>query len=157
MTTMPNMTIGKGEERRTMETSAVLDRIGELIAQLKGYASKLPAVVHLASVPTGIKPKPEAIDAFEQALLRFREQSGRSPFKSLQEYLIESLEAFEVGNVLGVVQPLLAVLDQVERMHRDKEIKVSPAEEKRMGEYRATLVKILPGSQPELEGAGRGM
>ncbi|MCI1277531.1 MAG: hypothetical protein LKG23_00965 [Nitrospira sp.] len=157
MTTMPNMTVGKGEERRTMETSAVLDRIGELIAQLKGYASKLPAVVHLASVPTGIKPKPEAIDAFEQALLRFREQSGRSPFKSLQEYLIESLEAFEVGNVLGVVQPLLAVLDQVERMHRDKEIKVSPAEEKRMGEYRATLVKILPGSQPELEGAGRGM
>lgn len=140
-----------------METSAVLDRIGELIAQLKGYASKLPTVVHLASVPTGIKPKPEAIDAFEQALLRFREQSGRSPFKSLQEYLIESLEAFEVGNVLGVVQPLLAVLDQVERMHRDKEIKVSPAEEKRMGEYRATLVKILPGSQPELEGAGRGM
>jgi hypothetical protein len=26
-----------------------------------------------------------------------------------------------------------------------------------MGEYRAALVKILPGSQPELEGAGRGM
>lgn len=140
-----------------METSAVLDRIGELIAQLKGYASKLPAVVHLASVPTGIKPKPEAVEVFEQALLRFREQSGRSPFKSLQDYLIESLEAFEVGNVLGVVQPLLAVLDQVERMHRDKEIKVGQADEKRMGEYRAALVKILPGSQPELEGAGRGM
>lgn len=116
-----------------METSAVLDRIGELIAQLKGYASKLPPVVHLASVPTGVKPKPEAVEVFEQALLRFREQSGRSPFKSLQDYLIESLEAFEVGNVLGVVQPLLAVLDQVERMHRDREIKVGPAEEKRMG------------------------
>lgn len=140
-----------------METSAVLDRIGELIAQLKGYASKLPPVVHLASVPTGVKPKPEAVEVFEQALLRFREQSGRSPFKGLQDYLIESLEAFEVGNVLGVVQPLLAVLDQVERMYRDKEIKVGPAEEKRMGEYRAALVKILPGSQPELEGAGRGM
>ncbi|MBP8200552.1 MAG: hypothetical protein KAX98_09520, partial [Nitrospira sp.] len=111
----------------------------------------------LASVPTGVKPKPEAVEVFEQALLRFREQSGRSPFKSLQDYLIQSLEAFEVGNVLGVVQPLLAVLDQVERMHRDREIKVGPAEEKRMGEYRAALVKILPGSQPELEGAGRGM
>ena len=70
-----------------MEISAVLDRIGELIAQLKGYAAKLPAVVHLASVPTGVKPKPEAVEAFEQALLRFREQSGRSPFKGLQEYL----------------------------------------------------------------------
>ena len=140
-----------------MEISAVLDRIGELIAQLKGYASKLPAVVHLASVPTGVKPKPEAIETFEQALLRFREQSGRSPFKSLQDYLIESLEAFEVGNVLGAVQPLLAVLDQVERMYRDKEIKVGLAEEKRVGEYRVALNKMLPGSQPELEGAGRGM
>ena len=28
---------------------------------------------------------------------------------------------------------------------------------KRLGEYRSALVKILPGSQPELEGAGRGM
>lgn len=113
-------------------------------------------MVHLASVPTGVKPKPEAVEVFEQALLRFREQSGRSPFKSLQDYLIESLEAFEVGNVLGVVQPLLAVLDQVERMHRDRRSKsVQP---RRSGwEYRAALVKILPGSQPELEGAGRGM
>jgi hypothetical protein len=59
--------------------------------------------------------------------------------------------------VLGTVQPLMAVLDQVERMQRDKEIKVSQAEEKRMGEYRAALIKILPGNQPELEGAGRGM
>ena len=30
--------VGEGE-KRTMETSAVLDRIGELIAQLKGYAA----------------------------------------------------------------------------------------------------------------------
>lgn len=140
-----------------MEISAVLDRVGELIAQLKGYASKLPTVVHLASVPTGVKPKPESVEAFEQALLRFREQSGRSPFRALQDYLIESLEAFEVGNVLGAVQPLLAVLDHLERMQRDKEIKVVTAEEKRMAEYRTALIKILPGSQPELEGAGRGM
>jgi hypothetical protein len=149
--------VGQSEENQRMETSAALDRIGELIAQLKGYASKLPTVVHLTSVPTGVRPKPEAVEVVEQALLRFREQSGRSPFKGLQEYLFESLEAFEVGNVLGAVQPLLAVLDQVERMQRDKEISVSPTEEKRMGEYRAALIKILPGSQPELEGAGRGM
>lgn len=140
-----------------MQTNAVLDLLGELLAQLKGYASKLPPVVHLTSMPSGIKPKPEAIEVFEQALSRFREHSGRSPFKGLQDYLIESLEAFEVGNVLGTVQPLLAVLDQVDRMQRDQEINVTPAEEKRMGEYRAALIKILPGSQPELEGAGRGM
>ncbi len=140
-----------------METNAVLDLLGELLAQLKSYAAKLPAVVHLATVPSGIKPKPEAVEVFEQALSRFREQSGRSPFKGLQDYLIESLEAFEAGNVLGSVQPLLAVLDQVDRMQRDQDISMSPAEEKRMGAYRAALNKILPGSQPELEGAGRGM
>ena len=49
-----------------METNAVLDLLGELLAQLKSYASKLPAVVHLASVPSGIKPKPEAVEVFEQ-------------------------------------------------------------------------------------------
>ncbi|WHZ17366.1 MAG: hypothetical protein OJF52_004218 [Nitrospira sp.] len=154
---MPNVAVGESEERGTMETTTVLDLLGEVIAQLKGYAAKLPPVVHLAVVPSGIKPKPEAIEVYEQALSRFREQSGRSQFKGLQSYLIESLEAFEVGNVLGAVQPLMAVLDQVDRMQRDKEIKVSPAEEKRMEEYRAVLIKILPGSQPELEGAGRGM
>jgi hypothetical protein len=140
-----------------MQVNAVLDLFGDLLAQLKGYASKLPAVVHLASVPTGVKPLPEAVEVYEQALSRFREQSGRSPFKGLQDYLIESLEAFEVGNVLGAVQPLLAVLDQIDRMQRDKDVKMTPAEEKRMGDYRAALIKILPGRQPELEGAGRGM
>jgi hypothetical protein len=140
-----------------MQMNAVLDLFGDLLAQLKSYAAKLPAVVHLASVPTGIKPLPEAVEVFEQALSRFREQSGRSPFKGLQDYLIESLEAFEVGNVLGTVQPLLAVLDQIDRMQRDRDVKMTPVEEKRMADYRATLIKILPGSQPELEGAGRGM
>ena len=128
-----------------MQVNAVLDLFGDLLAQLKGYASKLPAVVHLASVPTGVKPLPEAVEVYEQALSRFREQSGRSPFKGLQDYLIESLEAFEVGNVLGAVQPLLAVLDQIDRMQRDKDVKMTPAEEKRMGDYRAALIKILPG------------
>ncbi len=140
-----------------METSAVLDALGGLISPLKQYAAKLPPVVHLAAVPSGIKPKPEAVEVFEQTLSRFREQSGRTVFKKLQDLLIESLEAFEVGNLLGSVQPLLAVLDQVDRMQRDKEIKVTAVDEKRIGEYRNALHKILPGSQPELDGAGRGL
>jgi hypothetical protein len=117
----------------------------------------LPPVVHLTFVPSGIKPQPEAVDVFEQTLSRFREQSGRTVFKGLQDLLIESLEAFEVGNLLGAVQPLLAVLDQIDRMRRDKEIPVAPTEEKRIVEYRVALHRILPGSQPELEGAGRGL
>jgi hypothetical protein len=51
----------------------------------------------------------------------------------------------------------LAALDQVDRMRRDNEITIAPAEDKRIGEYRVALHKILPGSQPELEGSGRGL
>lgn len=140
-----------------METGEVLDTIGGLVSQVKAYAAKLPAVVHLSVVPSGMKPKPEAIDAYESTVSRFRNQSGGTVYKGLNGPLIESLEAFEAGKLLASVQPLLAVLDQVERMQRDKEITVGPADEKRMGEYRVALIKILPGSKPELEGAGRGM
>ena len=56
--------------------------------------------------------------------------------------------------MLGAVQPLMAVLDHLERMQRDKEIKNGPAGGEADGEYRSVLVKNPPGSQPELEGAG---
>ena len=39
-----------------MQTGEVLDSIGGLAAQLKTYAAKLPAIVHLTTVPTGVKP-----------------------------------------------------------------------------------------------------
>ena len=140
-----------------METTEVLDVLGSLISQLKAYAAKLPPVVHLSVAPAGIRPKPESVDIFEQGLARFRAQSIGSAQRAMNEYLVESLEAFEVGKLLGAVQPLLAVLDHLDRMRRDNEIKVTAADEKRLAEYRTQLTKILPGSQPELEGAGRGM
>jgi hypothetical protein len=59
--------------------------------------------------------------------------------------------------LLGSVQPLLSVLDHLERMQRDKEIEIGRSDEKRTGEYRSALSKILPGNKPELDGAGRGM
>lgn len=140
-----------------MQTADVLDAIGGLTSQLKAYAVKLPPVVHLAAVPTGVKPKLEAVDQYEEIVTRFRNQSVGTAYKSLNDSLIESLEAFEAGKLLGSVQPLLAVLDHVERMQRDKEIEVGRIDEKRIGEYRAALHKILPGNKPELDGAGRGM
>jgi hypothetical protein len=140
-----------------METTETLDILGSLISQLKTYAAKLPPVVHLSVAPAGIRPKPEAVEIFEQALVRFRSQSAGSALRVMNEYLVESLEAFEAGKLLAAVQPLLAVLDHLDRMRRDNEIKVNLADEKRLAEYRAALTKILPGSQPELEGAGRGM
>jgi hypothetical protein len=140
-----------------MQTGDVLDAIGGLSSQLKTYAGKLPAIVHLTVVPTGIKPKPEAVDDYEAIVSRFRHQSVGTAYKGLNEAFVESLEAFEVGKLLGSVQPLLAVLDHLERMQRDKEITTDQADVRRVAEYRAALHKILPGNKPELDGAGRGL
>jgi len=140
-----------------MQTADVLDAMGGLVAQLKIYAAKLPPIVHLSSVPTGVKPKFEAVEEYEEIVSRFRSQSAGTPYKGLNELFVESLEAFEVGRLLGSVQPLLSVLDHLERMQRDKEIEIGRIDEKRAGEYRSALNKILPGNKPELDGAGRGM
>jgi hypothetical protein len=141
-----------------VELSQALDVIGHLIAALKQYASKLPAIVPRAAVPGGIKPTPESIETYEQAVSRFRSQSsGHSVYKKFHDPLIESLEAFEAGKLIGSIQPLLAILDHLDTMKRDKQILVNQVDEKRMGEYRTTLNKILPGNKPELDGAGRGM
>ena len=140
-----------------MQTGDVLDAMGGLVAQLKTYAAKLPPIVHLSSVPTGVKPKYEAVEEYEEIVSRFRNQSAGTPYKGLNELLVESLEAFEVGRLLGSVHPLLSVLDHLERMGRDKEIEIGRINETRTAEYRSTLNKILPGNKPELDGAGRGM
>jgi hypothetical protein len=140
-----------------MQTADVLDAMGGLVAQVKMYAAKLPPIVHLSAVPTGVKPTFEAIEEYEEIVSRFRSQSAGTPYKGLNGLFVESLEAFEVGRLLGSVQPLLSVLDHLERMQRDKEIEIGRNDEKRTGEYRSVLNKILPGNKPELDGAGRGM
>ena len=140
-----------------MQTGDVLDTMGGLVAQLKTYAAKLPPIVHLSAVPTGVKPKFEAVEEYEEIVSRFRNQSAGTPYKGLNELLVESLEAFEVGRLLGSIHPLLSVLDHLERMGRDKEIEIGRINETRTAEYRSTLIKILPGNKPELDGAGRGM
>lgn len=140
-----------------METSDVLEVIGSLVAQLKAYSSKLPAVVHLSVMPGGLKPTPEGVEAYEKTVARFRQQVGASAYRPLNDLFIESLEAFESGWVLKAVQPLLQSLDHLELMQREKIMIVSSADEGRLREYRHALNRILPGNQPELEGAGRGM
>ncbi|HET8720953.1 MAG TPA: hypothetical protein VFM24_02925 [Nitrospira sp.] len=140
-----------------MQTGDVLDAIGGLSSQLKAYAAKLPAIVHLTVVPTGIRPQPEAVDDYEAIVSRFRNLSAGTAYKGLNEAFVESLEAFEAGNLLGSVQPLLAVLDHLERMQRDKEITAGQTDVRRIAEYRGGLNKILPGNKPELDGAGRGL
>ena len=140
-----------------MQTADLLDVMGGLVAQLKIYAAKLPQIVHLSAVSTGVKPTFESVEEYEEIVSRFRSQSARTPYKALNELFVESLEAFEVGRLLGSVHPLLSVLDHLERMQRDKEVDIGRIDEKRTSEYRSVLNKILPGNKPELDGAGRGM
>ena len=140
-----------------METGQLLDVVGILVTQLKGYTTKLPPVVHLAAVPGGLRPKPEAVEAFEHTVSRLRAQVGTTPFRRLLDFFTDALEAFETGKVLATVHPLLSVLDHLEQMQREKEIAVSGSDMKRMGEYRMGLNRILPGNEPELEGAGKGL
>src|SRR5690242_18922062 len=102
-----------------MQIGYVLDVIGGLTSQLKTYAAKVSAMVHLTVVPTGIRPKPEAVDDYEVIVSRFRSQSGGTAYKALNYPFVESLEAFEVGKRLGSVQPLLSALDHLERMYPD--------------------------------------
>ncbi len=140
-----------------MLTADVLDAIGGLTAHIKTYAAKLPPIVHLTAVPSGVKPSLEVVDGYEAIVSRMRTESAGTPYKGLHESFISSLEAFEVGNLLGSVQPLLSVLDQVERMQRDQEIQVGRNDEKRLKDYRTSLRKVLPGNKPELDGAGGGL
>lgn len=140
-----------------MLTGEVLDAVGGLTSHLKTYAAKLPPIVHLSALPSGLKPSFEAVDNYEIIVSRVRSQSAGTPYKALNESLVSSLEAFEIGNLLGAVQPLLSALDHLERMQRDQEIEIGRMDEKRLMDYRAVLHKILPGNQPELDGAGGGM
>ena len=76
-----------------MQTADVLDAMGGLVAQLKIYAAKLPPVVHLSAVPSGVKPRLEAIEEYEDIVSRFRGQSAGTSYKGLNELFVESLEA----------------------------------------------------------------
>lgn len=140
-----------------MLTAEVIDAVGGLIAHVKTYAMALPSIVHLKAMPSGVKPSVEAIDNYEVIVSRVQRQSAGTPYRGLNESLICSLEAFEQGNLIGTVQVLLAVIDQLERMHRDQEIDVRPMDEKRLTEYRVALRKVLPGNRPELAETGGGL
>jgi hypothetical protein len=140
-----------------MLTAEILDAVGGLTSHIKTYAAKLPPIVHLSALPSGVKPSFEAVDGYETIVSRVRSQSAGTPYKALNESLVSSLEAFEMGNLLGAVQPLLSVLDHLVRMQRDKEIEIGRMDEKRLREYRAALHRVLPGNRPELDGAGGGL
>lgn len=137
-----------------MRIGDVLDAVGGLVSRIKEYAAKLPAVVNLSVAPTGIKPPPDAVEAYDDLVMRLRTRIVGTPYKHLSTPLLESLEAFESGRLLETVQPLLSLLDQIQQMIKDRDIEAQPADENRVDEYRRSLRKVLPGNRPELEETG---
>jgi len=137
-----------------MLTAEMVDAVGGLIAHVKTYAATLPSIVHLKVLPSGVKPSAESIDSYEVIVTRAQRQNAGTPYKALNESLVCSLEAFEQGNLIGVVQALLSMVDHLERMQRDQEIEIGRTDAKRLTEYRVALRKVLPGNQPELAESG---
>ena len=139
------------DQSKDIQPSQVVDTLGELIAALAGFAAKVPATSFMA-MPGGIKPTLEAVESYEDIVYRFRDRVGKSAFKILQPYFLESLEAFEAGRVFDAVPPLQQAVEQLVELHNEETVKFSSSEQNRIREFKQRLEKILPGkNKPEVD------
>ena len=72
------------------------------------------------AMPGGIKPTLEAVESYEEIVYRFRDRVGKSVFKILHPYFVESLEAFEAGRVFDAVPPLQQAVEQLVDLHNEE-------------------------------------
>jgi hypothetical protein len=133
-----------------LEPGQVIDSLGELIASLSAFAAKVPAKSMLA-LPGGFRPTPEAVEAYENTVYRFRDRVGVM-YKSLPPLFVESLEAFEAGKVFDAVPPLLQCVEQLVELHNQETIKFTPPQQQRLRDYHRRLEKLIPeATQSELD------
>ena len=134
-----------------IEPSQVVEILGELIAALAAFAAKIPAKSMMA-MPGGIRPTLEIAESYEEIVYRFRERAGKSTFKILNPYFLDSLEAFEGGRVFDAVMPLQQAVEQLVELHKEEKVIFTSAEQDRIREYHQRLKKILPEtSKPEVD------
>jgi hypothetical protein len=133
-----------------LEPGQVVDALGELIAGLAAFAAKVPAK-SMVALPGGFRPTPEAVEAYENTVYRFRDRVGVT-YKSLPPLFVESLEAFEAGKVFDAVPPLLQCVEQLVELHNQETIKFSPPQQQRLRDYHRRLEKLIPeATQSELD------
>lgn len=125
-----------------LEPGQVVDALGELISGLAAFAAKVPAKSMLA-LPGGLRPTPEAVEAYENAVYRFRDRVGIT-YKPLPPLFVESLEAFEAGKVFDAVPPLLQCVEQLVELHNQETIKFTPPQQQRLRDYHRRLEKLVP-------------
>jgi hypothetical protein len=134
-----------------IEPSQVVEILGEMIAALAAFAAKVPAKSMMA-MPGGIRPTQEIAESYEEIVYRFRERAGKSTFKVLNTYFLDSLEAFEGGRVFDAVPPLQQAVEQLVEIHKEEKVTFTSADQDRIREYHRRLEKILPEtSKPELD------
>lgn len=133
-----------------LEPGQVVDTLGGLIASLSAFAAKVPAKSILA-LPGGFHPTPEAVEAYEDTVYRFRDRVGAT-YKPLPPLFIDSLEAFEAGKVLDAVPPLLQCVEQLVELHNQEIIKFTPPQQQRLRDYHRRLEKLVPeATQSEID------
>ncbi len=128
--------------KEPLQPGQVVDTLGELIASLSAFAAKVPAASRM-TLPGGVKPAEEAVEAYENIVYRFRDRAGTT-YKLLPSLFVESLEAFEAGKVFDAVPPLLQCLEKLVEFHNQETIKFTPEQQQRMRDYHRRLEKIVP-------------
>ena len=129
----------------------VVDTLGELISALATFAGKVPAKSFMA-MPGGIRPTLEAVESYEEIVYKYRERAGKSTFKVLNAYFLDSLEAFEGGRVFDAVPPLQQAVEQLVELHKEEKVQFSTTDQDRIREYHRRLEKILPETtKPEVD------
>ena len=126
---------------KEIEPAKIVDTLGELIAGLSAFAAKVPAQSFHAM--PGMRPTEEAVESFEEAVYRFRDQAG-STFKGVSPLLIDSLEAFEAGKVFDAVPPLQQAVELLVEIHKDEKVTFTPSEQERIRDFFQRLHKLFP-------------
>jgi hypothetical protein len=128
--------------KEPLQPGQVVETLGELIASLSAFAKKIPAASRM-SLPGGVKPTEEAVEAYEDIVYRFRDRAGIT-YKPLPPLFVESLEAFEAGKVFDAVPPLLQCVEHLVDLHNQKTINFTSEQQQRMRDYHGRLEKIVP-------------
>ncbi len=136
--------------RQDMEAAQVLETFGALLASLAALAVNVPAKSFM-SLPGGFRPTEEAIENYETTVYRFRDRAGPT-WRVLNEFFMESLEAFEAGRIFDAVPPLFQALERVVELHKEGTVIFTSAEQDRIRDFHRRLEKILPdANKPEVD------
>jgi len=137
-------------QKKSLQPGQAVDTLGELIGCLSAFSAKIPAASRMV-LPGGVRPTEEAVETYEAIVYRFRDRAGMT-YKLLPPLFVESLEAFEAGNVFDVVPHLLQCVEKLVDLHNQKVIKFTPEQQQRIRDYHRRLEKIVPeANQSEVD------